>query len=556
MFTLAFYDVTGIQKFVFGSTKAAEIVGASAIVEKALKEWLIDAITASCLGADTDWRHAVSFRSRGSTPPPAEIIYVGGGNALVAFSGTDKDESRDRAVAVTRRLSRKVFEETRGTLQIAVAYLLHGDKSYATEMLQLQQDLASAKAQLVPARPLMGLGITAEGSTDGLPAEYIEKREGLFLSGPAHAKREAANDVRAYKDLMPEDLRGQYDFPMEFDDLWQKQGENHIAIVHIDGNGMGRVIEKATAGNGDAYELSVQRMRKLSSGIAAAYTEAFKETIEQIPEGLKNEDFCNLFGVRQDENTHKTLLPVRPLVFNGGDVTLVCNGRLGIWFAAEMLQNISKKSLMDVMPDGSSVPLSACAGVAIVKSHFPFARAYDLADKLCSSAKKVAKARDSDPNNTAFGSWIDFHIVYSGITRELADLRAVSYNVPGMPEATAAHRDCAAYNLLGRPWEVAPPDGQPADKPQSWAAFTEVYDKLKKSWPRSRLKGMRDVMIHSEQETNEYLDECSSRGCMLPALWNVGGKSAKAFTNEHGTPYLDALELLDFYVWPPKPEGA
>src|SRR5450830_765951 len=119
MFTLAFYDVTGIQKFVFESAKASEIVGASAIVEKALKKWLVDAIVESCPGADIKWASANSFRSLGSSPPPAEIVYIGGGNALVAYSGADQNESRDRAVAATRRLSRTVFEETRGTLQIA-----------------------------------------------------------------------------------------------------------------------------------------------------------------------------------------------------------------------------------------------------------------------------------------------------------------------------------------------------------------------------------------------------------------------------------------------------
>lgn len=556
MFTLAFYDVTGIQKFVFESAKAAEIVGASAIVEKALKKWLVKAVTESCPGANVEWTCASSFRSLGSGPPPAEIVYVGGGNALVAFSGADQNESKGRAVVATRRLARTVFEETRGTLQIAVAYLPHDNKKYAADMLQLQQNLASAKAQLVPAWPLVGLGITAEGSTDGLPAEHIEKNDDLFLSGPAHAKREAAADARTYSDLMPGVLSDGYMFPIEFDDLWQKQGENHIAIVHIDGNSMGKVIKKVTDRSDDAYEVSVQRMRKLSSGIAAAYAEAFRETVERIPEGLENEEFCDLFGVRQDEGLHKTFLPVRPLVFNGDDVTLVCNGHLGIWLATEMLRNISRKSLTDLMPDGSPVQLSACAGVAIVKSHFPFARAYSLAEKLCESAKKAAKARDNDPDNTVCGSWIDFHIIYSGITRELRDLRTASYNVPGMPEATVTRSGCPAYNLLGRPWEVVSPDGRSGDNVQSWLAFTEAYDTLKKSWPRSRLKGMRDVMIRSEQETSEYLDECSSRGCMLPAMWSVGGKTVKAFTSEHRTPYFDALELLDFYVRPPTAEGA
>jgi len=562
MLTLAFYDVTGIQKFVFGSAKATEIVGASAIVDSALQQWLVDAIKTECPGALTDWRSASSFQSLGPTPPPAEIIYIGGGNALVVFSGTDDDpEGRNRAVAVTQHFSHKVFEETQGTLQVAVAYVAHKESNnYTADRRELEEELAGKKQKLIPARPLMGIGITAEGSTDGLPAEHTDK-EGLFLSGPAYKKRSSGKGVRDYENLIPGELCGKCAFPIEFDDLWQKRGENHIAVVHIDGNSMGKTIEKATAGASEVYGDNVQRMRRLSVEIQEIYESAFKEIIKKIPikkipEELKNEEFCNLFDVHQDKDTDKTFLPVRPLIFSGDDVTVVCNGRLGIWFATEMLKNISKSRITDVMPDGSAIPMSACAGVAIVKSHFPFARAYGLAEELCSSAKKVAKAMKTPFENGAVGSWLDFHIVYSGITQELSDLRSTSYNVPGMSNAARIYGSCAAYNLLGRPWEIAPPHGQAVDADHDWTAFVAKYDQLKKTWPRSRLKELRDVMICSEQETNEYLQECQSRGYVLPGLWKVGGTQGKAFTNEHRTPYFDALELLDLYVRPPEPEEA
>ncbi len=70
-------------------------------------------------------------------------------------------------------------------------------------------------------------------------------------------------------------------------------------------------------------------------------------------------------------------LPFRPIVFGGDDVTFVCEGRLGLPLAAHYLARLAE----GILPDGD--PLYARAGIAIVKTHYPFARAYELADELC-----------------------------------------------------------------------------------------------------------------------------------------------------------------------------
>ena len=73
--------------------------------------------------------------------------------------------------------------------------------------------------------------------------------------------------------------------------------------------------------------------------------------------------------------------------------------------------------------------LSACAGVAIVKRHFPFSIAYHLAEQLIKSAKEVKKKipcvpTDKIPENTSFPcSAIDFHILYGSSSIELDKIR-------------------------------------------------------------------------------------------------------------------------------------
>src|SRR5207248_5808634 len=70
--------------------------------------------------------------------------------------------------------------------------------------------------------------------------------------------------------------------------------------------------------------------------------------------------------------------------------------------------------------------LTACAGVAIVKPHFPFALAYDLAEELLRSAKSVkhrlSPAAQGGPKRMP-ASALDFHVLYDAGRTRLDTLR-------------------------------------------------------------------------------------------------------------------------------------
>jgi hypothetical protein len=62
-------------------------------------------------------------------------------------------------------------------------------------------------------------------------------------------------------------------------------------------------------------------------------------------------------------------------------------GRLGLTLAALYLKAFEAEK--ENIPDGKD--LTACAGIAIVKTHYPFARAYQLSEALCSNAKNFVR---------------------------------------------------------------------------------------------------------------------------------------------------------------------
>jgi hypothetical protein len=554
-YVISLYDVSGIQSFVYDSTKLKEIVGASFMVQDALTKWLTEAIESALPDAASrviDWQGAQRL-SVGEVPGVcAEIVYCGGGNAMVLFAGEQGGRAAQVLSAqVTRYVSQKALELTLGKLRIAVAHRNTDLSNFQTDRDLLQRDVARIKSSKSEALPLLGVGITAEGVTDGLPA--VVMKDGLGLSKPAVEKRKLFNNpADRFSDLLPheEDSKTVFGMQLDIDKLWQTRGENHVAVVHIDGNLTGDLIRQTVAGKD--YGVAVSAMRSLSRQICECYNSAFRGALTKlIQRVMPDKDLRGRFAITGTEamgEKQMVTLPVRMVVFAGDDVTFICNGTLALVLAQLFLESLDLEPVsVDVSGDRRQIRLSACAGVAIVKSHYPYRRAYELADQLCASAKHKAKtlARGRDP-----GSWMDFHIVYSGLTADLDDLRRSHYDVPYLTQAGSVAWPTGMvpfrqHNLLWRPLEVTPAKGGP----YTWGEMDRIVDAFAR-WPRSRLKGLRSAMVEGHEAARLVIKEASSRGLALPPMPDlvVPAEDNALFTVENQSPYFDALELLDFYV--------
>lgn len=623
---LAIYDMTGIQEFIFSSKKLAENLGASILVQQVLDDMLSQAIQDTFQNKAayrTQWRQSTDFEILSNKEIRAEVIYSGGGNALVAY------RTIDDARAVTGRLSQTLLEKTGNALTFAVAYRSTSFRNFQQEQQELFKTIQERKYQTVHSMPMLGIGITREGETDGLPASDWDKepdsQRRQYLSKSAKCKRDtfkkdsdfrlsersfnalraehipddildklktlenrrfpneedflsvvnkhigeeqtasykrllmkyAQNDKAYFDTLLPDS--GQYAFPLQIDQLGQQEGDDDIAVIHIDGNNMGKMLQDALKQSTN-FRQAVATIRTFSKTVAQIYKErVMKPLLARLAHAVEDDESVKKV-VKVWEHQGKRLLPIRPVVNNGDDVTVICHGKLGIAFAEEFLKELHKQ---DKIPLGTqSVKLSACAGVAIVNSHFPFYRAYQLAEELCASAKLKAKTLAN--GQVQIENWLDFHIVQGGITTDLNDVRKKCYQVPEM-EAAAVLRypkqgrvelEYPQYNLLWRPWCVA---GK-SDAIYQWSKFQKIHHAFTKPvkekpddvlWKRSRLKQLRNEMIASERAVNELNREFRSRGFVLPEILGdseVFKTDPKRGMGLQQTPYFDALELLDRYV--------
>jgi hypothetical protein len=380
--------------------------------------------------------------------------------------------------------------------------------------------------------PMLGLSVTANGVFTGLPAT-IHNNEKRPISSEAEAKIEAAN--HAHRILETEfDWHG-YEIPKDFDHFGRSEGErSYIAIVHADVNGMGKKVETIrdnfpAPSHNRSY---IQAMRAFSQSMKDAAMSALQSTIDLLSNSIKSNKGKEVVG-KPDNGLSVPLyreywIPLRPIVYGGDDVTFITDGRLGLSLAAHYLRTLTRQQLK-----GPNAPMSihARAGVAVVKTHFPFARAYTLTEDLIDSAKTFIKNTNED-DFTA----MDWHFLTSGMLTGLKELREREYRAE------------SGWSLLMRPVPLSPQ----YDDWYTWENFVAVTKDFQtgKDWKdrRNKVKALREVLRRGDKNAIEHF----LRVYNIKALPSLPGIPSSDLPQEgwvdKRTPYFDAIEAMDFFI--------
>lgn len=553
MSILAIYDVMKIQDYVFKSNKLKENIGASILVKKVLDEYLIQAlrkvfpIESECI---TDWGNQGTFEMYTDKKVKAEIIYIGGGNAVVAFRNGNKLNE------VTKQLSMMVFEKTY-SLKIAVAEIDTEFKDFSYDIKKLYKKLnEEGKPSMSASVPCLNLSITSHDDETGDPITeaYIstEKKLKLKSAEEERIKLERGTGISIVDYI--EDHK-KFIVPYEVDYMISKKYDNSfVGVVHIDGNNMGSNIQEIIRSKNN-YNEAVNSIRIISKEIRKIYEDSFVQTAHEMEHKLLNNKFLEDNNIELQAEGNKFYHLMRPIILGGDDITYICNAKLAIQSAV----NFIKKININKFPY-SDKKMSACAGIALVKNHFPFSVSYELSEQLCSSAKQKAKYMASLDDSKEVGSYIDFHIVNSGIDDTLSNIRAKNYNLPGekIKEEESDGHCFNKYSLLCRPWLISDLDIEEyksmplSDRKQyDWNNFLITLNELKTSangkvWPRSRLRKLMNVSTEGRLSLKEYLLECESRGYILQRF--TSNEMNQKSDMDLFAPYFDVIEMLDYFV--------
>ncbi|MBI3950571.1 MAG: hypothetical protein HY314_08970 [Acidobacteria bacterium] len=543
---LVIVDTAQIQPYIFGSNRLRENIGASYLVAQATGDWAKETVrqvaSQNNIKADGTLDNAKCIENPADNLD-AEVLYAGGGNFVVLF------QTPEGARAFTCALSRKALTAAPNLQLVIVQESLDWSDSLSKKVKATFRKLAEEKRSRALSAPLLGLGVTVMCQSTGLPAVDVAPAIGDDPARPASAeilaklcvvekkgKNPSEADQRLRELLPPPDG---YDYPSQLDHLGGSKGEhNFIAVVHADGNGMGQRIMDI----GEKYKINtknrdyISALRIFSEKVDEAARQALRDVLTKLATRIRNGGgnriiHQNATGKIIAEIQLKSAgggrwyLPFRPIVFGGDDVTFVCDSRLGLSLAIEYMRQLEKHTKN--LPDGKG-KLTASAGITIVKAHYPFARAYALADELCGSAKRYRRQQDLD------GSCLDWHFALSGLSGGIEEIREREYKVD-------------AGWLTLRPVTLNLNPNQPH---RSWEVVRKGIDAFQGTdWAgrRNKIKALRDALREGPDSVKHFLTKFNVSKPLPdvePSLNNW------PTTGWHGGDcgYFDAIELVDWFI--------
>lgn len=509
---LAMYDVRGIQKYIFRTARVKDAIGASWIVENIILEALRDAEKkigqSREVKVELKWCDEERWFYYPGEDKDIQVLFVGGGNAVVMYS------SEELCVEINRLMARYILEKTY-SLQLAVAIVGKGN-SYAKDYRKLYAKMNQTKANMVISKPLGTLPVMDMEIKTGYPK--ISKDE----STETKLKRESGTQKQ--RDILQKEEK-------VFDSYVTKKGvDSTIAVVHIDGNSMGQRIRERISGIED-YAEAVNTMRELSFHINYSYKKVFSDM---------KAFFSANAGKMEAFQAKETPYFIREILVAGDDITFVCNGKIALAAVEYYCRQITRYT-MNGKNDEESIRkygFSVCAGVAYMKSHFPFSIGYEVAEACCETAKERAK-KSENMDGERVGNFVDFHIC--------KNIQAQSFQHMRMREYVTSNGE----QLLIRPYYIrTEAEGDLGRLNGESFAFDKLkaavsYFQNEKNIPKSFAKELRNTYALGEDRINLFYSFLESRG------WEMPDKKDELYIKEGVTAtakWYDALEIQDYYV--------
>ncbi|KXK58952.1 hypothetical protein AWW66_26910 [Micromonospora rosaria] len=401
-------ETGGNQAYIFGSNRLRHVVGASQLVHEVGTEWVRDAVTDAALSPDP-------------------VVMTASGKALLLV------DSAAAGQAVIRAVTRRALTEAPGLRVTGVVgpgfdptddgaheearrdtYALHGRVRAARTDLVLRDRvfpwhrLCRDSGQPAAREEVYGSGEPAVPASAGM----------LARSGARNRAR------RRLRDRLGDRLAAV--IPTHLDEL--RHG-GWVAVVHADGNGVGGLFRTFAA-----HVAAVEKTDRVSVATHARYQRAVATQLDDATWDAVRDAVGELIDERPDENLTGRLLPI---VVGGDDVTVACDAALAVPFVRSFAAAYARRTA--AQPTLSAIArvatghagLTASAGIAVVKSHHPFATAYGLAEALTVSAKRFA------PEGRTLAA-CDIHVAHTSTLRDLDQLRQYVRGDDGSPVARYA----------------------------------------------------------------------------------------------------------------------
>lgn len=364
-------SVHGIQGFIFQTNELREIIGASELVRNVCAE-LFENIA---LGKE---RYKEKDKILGAA---GSIKYV--------------FHDRTSCEGLVRIFPKLVMQYAPGITMSQAVVEFTESQTFSEVVDELERKLRMQRNKPAKSVTLGMMGILRARKT-GLPV--VERVGGDYMDASTIKKRREVNNQRLCADVFGRTLNPEL-LALNMEDMCDKN--NWVAMVHIDGNGMGRVVQRVGSDSSrfKAFSMALDDATKVAAQAA--------------------------FRAITPEAGWRGSIPIRPIVIGGDDLTVVCRGDLALGYAQAFLASFEEvtESMMRRLGISNDIPkLTACAGVAFMKSSYPFYYGYSLAEALCGEAKADAKQPGRMVNGVA-PSCLMFHKIQDSFVTEFKEIK-------------------------------------------------------------------------------------------------------------------------------------
>lgn len=437
------------------------------------------------------------------------LVYSGGGHTILVFDNdveeNDNTGKENQAVRFAKKLSKQIFCDYDG-LEVFIKIMDYDEKAEPSKNIQnLMQKLEEKKA-----------------------IRRASFRQGTFGMEVLQEKKDA-------KTRREEKMEGEEITPYKLVTQLEKLGgnkddNNFIAVVHIDGNLMGKKVQendkelrKILDGISDPekkLDMYREKKQEFSEKIDKLFKGAYSDMQNVVKKQVENGDLKDL-SLEEVVNGEKQInFPIRRIITAGDDICFVSEGRIGIECAVEYMKALWKRS------KGEN---SACAGVAIVHQSYPFYKAYEIAESLCSSAKKYNASLDKE--GCANACAIDWHIEYGEMYGGLDEIRKHYVDADGKSILARPYFVCGDEKYEGKAGNRTYANFKQTMEEMEYALHNKCEDEEDRMIARRKLKELRTYLKESDEAVDAYFKK--SR------LDQYLTKNDKNF---------DVIEVMDTYI--------
>lgn len=620
---LVLIETTGNQHYIFATNKLRENVGASELTYQIGTKYVLQAVEQETkqkiwVDNDNDGRQLRANLLNQTINPPIEdkdtqieVIIATSGKAVLLV------KEKPIAEKIVSEVTKKALIEMPGlTVHGAIETVVDKLTNIHEAVGEVHRKLETLRHKIPSNQQrFLRLPHVEPCATSGLPAseikKYKEDNEAKRFSSLSYVKRETRN--KGYKRIR-ELLAG-------FNLIYPENIEecSWTAVIHADGNGLGQIFLEFNQyagfddkGNWTSRKyLNDYRAFSLALDVCTinaakkALAEMKKKRDEQIKDKLEDsikkykwnfsqskkrkkegkKDEASKLYKQARELLHKARklkkLPVVPLVLGGDDLTVLCDGQFALKFTHDFLAEFEKQTsenetIWEMANNAfgnkdknnpSIKRLGICAGIAIVKPHYPFHQAYELAEQLLKSAKQV-KAKVLQPDGKQLPcSAMDFHVLYDSSGVELKQIREKLVVDEGKTYLYAKPYIVTQTSDL----EKADNDNKDWFTPRTWnelearvCAMSAKDDDNKNKLPNSQLHHIRESLQRGKAETDSEINLFSHRyankeidkdfdkllgkkdepkSLFFDEKHNKDGVDIDGYT----THFLDALDVVEFW---------